>query len=726
MLILLLWAGPSNTGQKYKQITIVGKMSGKTIWFTGLSGSGKSTLAGALKNVFDERGHPAVLLDGDVLRSGLNRDLGFSALDRSENIRRAGEIAKLLSDLGHVVFAAFITPMEDLRRAVRSVFQPGDFIEIFLNCPLGVCEARDPKGLYVKARHGLIPEFTGISAPFQTPEHPDFVIDTNRFNLKESVEQVVDFLEIRFPEFRRAGVPKLRRNHNSRKVAVIGLDCAPPSIIFNQSSRLSNIQSLMRHGVWGPLKSTDPPITVPAWTTITTGRDPGELGLYGFRNRLNRDHYNVVTVNSKHVPFPRVWDHLEAYGKRSILLGIPQTFPAEPHSGVTIAGFPAIEDSPDLTHPHGLINNLSCLGNDPYLSDIRDFRTMPKDSLLQGLYGMVDLRFRIAQELLLKEPWDFFMMVEIAPDRLQHAFWGDYERQSPRNAVEARWKDVIPSFYKYLDDKIGGILALLDDETTVIIVSDHGAKKSTGGVCVNEWLIRKGLLVLKESPAQETRLTEEMIDWDKTYVWSEGGYYARIFMNVQGREQRGIIKKTDYERFRDNLRDELIAMPELNGERSTNVVLKPEELYRSVNGVAPDLIVYFDSLNKRSVGNVGMKSLLVKGNVAGLDACNHDHEGIFIATRLSNLRQGAKMNVKVSSASCCDITPTIFDEYGFKCPEDIPGKAITIGASPDTRPISSEVAKINEPDVNFDNQGKGFTAEEEEIVRRRLSDLGYI
>ena len=196
---------------------------------------------------------------------------------------------------------------------------------------------------------------------------------------------------------------------------------------------------------------------------------------------------------------------------------------------------------------------------------------MPKDSLLQGLYGMVDLRFRIAQELLLKEPWDFFMMVEIAPDRLQHAFWGDYERQSPRNAVEDRWKDVIPNFYKYLDDKIGGILALLDDETTVIIVSDHGAKKSTGGVCINEWLIRKGLLVLKESPAQETRLTEDMIDWDKTYVWSEGGYYARIFMNVQGREPRGIIKKTEYERFRDNLRDELIAMPELNGERSTNV-----------------------------------------------------------------------------------------------------------------------------------------------------------
>lgn len=701
-------------------------MSGKTIWLTGLSGSGKSTLASALKSVFVARGHHCAILDGDILRAGLNRDLGFSALDRSENIRRASEIAKLLSDLGNMVFAAFITPMEDLRKAVRSVFQPGDFVEIFLNCPLRVCEARDPKGLYVKARHGLISEFTGITAPFQIPERPDFVIDTDRFDLKESIELVVNFLEKRFPEYRIVSVPKRHRDRNSRKVAVIGLDCAPPSIIFNQSGRLANIESLMRHGVWGPLKSTDPPITVPAWTTITTGRDPGELGLYGFRNRLTHDHYNVVTVNSKHVPFPRVWDHLEAHGKRSILVGIPQTFPAEPHSGVTIAGFPAIEDSPDLTHPHGLINDLSCLGNDPYLSDIRDFRTLPKDNLLQGLYNMADLRFRVAHELLLKESWDFFMMVEIAPDRLQHAFWGDYERQNPRNSAEARWKDVIPNFYKYLDDKIGGILALLDDETTVIIVSDHGAKKSTGGVCINEWLIRKGLLVLKEAPTRETSLTEDMIDWDKTYVWSEGGYYARIFMNVQGRERRGIIKRADYERFRDNLREELVVMPELNGERSTNVVLKPEELYRSVNGVAPDLIVYFDSLNKRSVGNVGMKSLLVKGNVAGLDACNHDHEGIFIATRLCDLRKGSKMDVSVRSASCRDIAPTIFSEYGLKCPENILGSAIAIGVSPETSSISAEIPKMYGRDVNFDNEGKGFTAEEEEIVRRRLSDLGYI
>ncbi len=701
-------------------------MSGKIIWFTGLSGSGKSTLANALKKVLDDRGYPAVFLDGDVLRSGLNRDLGFSALDRAENIRRASEIAKLLSDLDHIVFAAFITPIESLRRAVRSLFDPEDFVEIFLNCPLTVCEARDPKGLYAKARRGFIREFTGISAPFERPECPDVVLDTDRYSLEQSVGRVICFLEERFPEIKISRGFKLSRRRHSRKVAVIGLDCAPSSIIFNDSIELPNIRSLMRHGVWGPLRSTDPPITVPAWTTITTGRDPGELGLYGFRNRLTRDHYSMVTVNSSHVSFPRVWDHLETYNKRSILIGIPQTFPAAPHSGVTISGFPTIQDSPDFTYPAGLMDSISCLGNNSYLSDIKDFRTLSKDSLLQGLYSMVDRRFRVAQELLLKEQWDFFMMVEIALDRLQHAFWGHYYRECSTIEIETRWKNVIPNFYKYIDDKIGGLLAILDDDTTVVVVSDHGAKKSTGGFCINEWLIRRGLLALKELPKQETKLTEDMIDWDKTYVWSEGGYYARIFMNVQGRETRGIIRSEDYEQFRNNLFDALVSIRELNGERSKNVVLKPEELYLTVNGVAPDLIVYFDSLNKRSIGSVGMKDLLVKGDVAGLDACNHDHEGIFIGARLNDLRKGVKMDVSVSSASCRDITPTIIAEYGFKCPTNILGNVISLGAGSEIGPASSEIAKTPITISKFNNEGKGFTSEEEEIVKKRLSDLGYI
>ncbi|MGC8657708.1 MAG: adenylyl-sulfate kinase [Desulfomonilaceae bacterium] len=712
--------------QKCEYYRTVRNMAGKTIWLTGLSGSGKSTLGNALKEIFDARGFPTVFLDGDALRSGLNRDLGFSALDRAENIRRAGEVAKIFNDLGNITLAAFITPLESIRTAVRSIFDPEEFVEIYLNCPLAVCEARDPKGLYARARKGLIPEFTGISSPFQPPEHAEIIIETDRHDPEESVQIILKFLENRFPELRSTAGKRIKRRARQARVAVIGLDCAPPSIIFDESIDLPNLRSLMRHGVWGPLRSTDPPITVPAWTTITTGRDPGELGIYGFRNRLNRDDYSLITVNSTHVRLPRVWDHLEANGKRCVLIGIPQTFPAEPHSGVTIAGFPAVEDAPDFTFPPDLLDRIPGVRSAGYVSDIRNFRTLPKDSLLSALYGMADARFKVARELLLKDPWDFFMMVEIAPDRLHHAFWGDYDSPGPSGRSGSRWDRAIPDFYRYLDLKIGEILGLLDDETTVIVVSDHGAKRSTGGVCINEWLIKKGLLTLKVAPTEETRLTEEMIDWDKTYVWSEGGYYARIFMNVQGREPRGIIRSADYEAFRDNLRDQLVSMPELNGERATNVVLKPEELYHTVNGVAPDLIVYFEGLNKRSIGNVGMNALVVKGEVAGLDSCNHDYEGIFIGARLHDLRRGLKIDRRVSLASCIDIAPTILAEYGLECPRDIRGNSIGLGAG--DAGLVAGVETINSRTVVPDSMhgGRGFTSEEEEIVKQRLTDLGYI
>ena len=701
-------------------------MSGKTIWFTGLSGSGKSTLAKALKDILCSRNQSAVLLDGDILRSGLNRDLGFSAADRAENIRRAGEIAKILNDLGHIVFAAFITPVESLRKAVRSIFDPSEFVEIYLDCPVSVCEARDPKGLYAKARQGLIKEFTGISAPFQLPKNPDLVVKTDRFSSEESVDLVLAFIERKFPEIRSGACASRQKKASARKVAVIGLDCAPPSIVFNDAYGLTNIKSLMKHGVWGSLKSTDPPITIPAWTTITTGYDPGELGLYGFRNRLSHNKYDLVTVNSTHVSCPRVWDRLEKTGMRSILIGVPQTFPAAPHSGITVSGFPAVENSEDFCYPRGLMGVLSCLGDGDYLADVKDFRSAPRERLLSQLYSMVDSRFKVAQELLLKEEWDFFMMVEIATDRLHHAFWSSHEGRDGKRDSGNSGQNPIPEFYKYLDDKIGEILGFFDDDTTVIIISDHGARSSTGGFCINEWLIRKGLLTLKEPPASETKFSEELIDWDKTLVWSEGGYYARIFMNVEGREPRGIIKKSEYESFRDYLRTELEVTSEPGGHKLFNTVLKPEDLYRDVKGIPPDLMVYFDSLNRRSIGSVGMKDILTKGAIDGLDSCNHDPEGIFIATRLRDLRSGAIRDVQLTFASCPDITPTILAEYGLGLSRDLSGSIISIGGDVDATSARSEIHETFPLTSEDGLEDRGFTNEEEEIVKKRLSDLGYI
>jgi adenylylsulfate kinase len=168
---------------------------GCTIWLTGLSGSGKSTVAVALEKALWARGVRAFILDGDNIRHGLNKNLGFSPADRTENIRRIGEVAKLFTESGMVALTAFISPYRADRDQVRAVMAPGDFVEVLVDCPIEVCEERDVKGLYKKARAGQIPEFTGVSAPYEPPLKPELTLRTHQQSVEQSARQILDHLE---------------------------------------------------------------------------------------------------------------------------------------------------------------------------------------------------------------------------------------------------------------------------------------------------------------------------------------------------------------------------------------------------------------------------------------------------------------------------------------------------------------------------------------------------
>lgn len=167
----------------------------RTVWFTGLSGAGKSSIAFALESYLSEQGVRCYVLDGDNVRHGLNRDLGFTSSDRQENLRRIGEVSKLMVDAGLLVLSAFISPHEEDREMVKQLFEPEDFIEIYVRCSIEECERRDPKGLYKKARNGEIPHFTGISAPYDIPKSPSLIIDTEQYNISEAVQQIVEHLQ---------------------------------------------------------------------------------------------------------------------------------------------------------------------------------------------------------------------------------------------------------------------------------------------------------------------------------------------------------------------------------------------------------------------------------------------------------------------------------------------------------------------------------------------------
>ncbi|ANF95857.1 adenylyl-sulfate kinase [Paenibacillus bovis] len=172
------------------------RQKGRVLWLTGLSGSGKSTLAFALEHELFLRGQSCYVLDGDRVRQGLNSDLGFAPEDRRENLRRIGEVARILLDSGQIVIAALISPHAPDRQMVREMFQPEDFCEIYVNCSLATCEQRDPKGLYIRARSGAIPQFTGISAPYDIPEQPELVINTEFLSVEESVMLIMETLEL--------------------------------------------------------------------------------------------------------------------------------------------------------------------------------------------------------------------------------------------------------------------------------------------------------------------------------------------------------------------------------------------------------------------------------------------------------------------------------------------------------------------------------------------------
>ena len=179
---------------KEDRVTLLNQ-KGTTIWLTGLSGSGKSTIAVELEHALIENRHQAYILDGDNIRHGLNKNLGFSPEDRTENIRRIGEVAKLFTEANIITIAAFVSPYREDRDNVRKLLGHGEFVEIYVNCSLEVCETRDTKGLYKKARAGEVKDFTGISAPYEEPLNPELKIDSSKLSVEESTREILNYLE---------------------------------------------------------------------------------------------------------------------------------------------------------------------------------------------------------------------------------------------------------------------------------------------------------------------------------------------------------------------------------------------------------------------------------------------------------------------------------------------------------------------------------------------------
>ncbi|TKJ42285.1 phosphodiesterase [candidate division LCP-89 bacterium B3_LCP] len=459
---------------------------------------------------------------------------------------------------------------------------------------------------------------------------------------------------------------------NHKRVLVIGLDCFTPQFVFDQwKDDLPNLKKLMDSGTYGLLESTIPAITVPAWQSMMTSKNPGKLGFYGFRNRANHSYDEMFYANSLAVKEPTVWDLLSKAGKQSVVMSVPQTYPPKPIEGCLIGCFLTPDTDSEFTYPAELKKELwDNVGE--YIIDVKDFRTDDKVNLIRQIWQMTARRFATVRYLMDEKPWDFFMFVEMGPDRIHHGMWKYVDPEHPKYEKGNRFEGSILNYYKYLDEEIGTLLGKVGDETLILVVSDHGAKKMDGGINFNDWLIREGYLTVKEMPSEPKSLKNDNIDWSKTSVWGSGGYYGRLFLNVKGREPEGQIDPADYDLFRDELIQKIEALTDPDGNNIGTKVFKPEETYPVVNGIAPDLIVYFGDLNWRSLGSIGNPTIWSFENDTGPDDANHAQHGLFIKHDPSDPGGGRRYD----DAHLMDIAPTVLDHLGVQVPEDFEGKII--------------------------------------------------
>jgi predicted AlkP superfamily phosphohydrolase/phosphomutase len=448
-----------------------------------------------------------------------------------------------------------------------------------------------------------------------------------------------------------------------RKVMVLGLDCAPPQHVFDEyAGDIPNLTKLRENGLWGPLDSIVPPITVPAWMCMMTSKDPGTLGIYGFRNRKDHTYDGLSFATSWAIKEPTVWDLLSDAGKDSIVMSVPPSYPPKKLQGIQIGCFLTPNDNAEYTYPKELKAELKSKVGE-YVFDVRNFRTDNTQYIIDESYRMTEQRFKAADYLLANKPWDFFMMVEMGPDRLNHGIWSYVDPGHPRHEPGNPYQESLRDYYRYLDGKIGDLLSKhADEETTVLVVSDHGAKAMVGGVCFNEWLIKERYLSLtSDRPSEVTALDKLDIDWSKTKAWGDGGYYGRLFLNVEGREPNGIIPPDRYEEVRDELVAKIESMTDHEGTPLGNKALKPEEIYEKQGGVAPDLIVIFGQLRWRSVGSLGHDAIYTFENDTGPDEANHAEQGILIMHNAPGQARGEKHGLHL-----WDVHSTVMDLFDLE------------------------------------------------------------
>lgn len=465
----------------------------------------------------------------------------------------------------------------------------------------------------------------------------------------------------------------LRSKKRQMRVLVLGWDCAAPELVFDEfASDLPVLARLRQGGTWGELESSIPCITVPAWSSMLSSRDPGVLGIYGFRNRIDHSYSQMTRADSTTVREKRVWDYVSEAGLESVIVGVPQTYPVQPLNGWLISDFLTPGTSHAFTYPAVLKQEVLRIAPE-YPFDVRGFRTEDKHRLLQQIIDLTEIQFKVLKHCLSTRDWQFFMHVNIGVDRIHHGFWRYHDPGHRLHEPGSGFGGVIRDYYRMIDRMAGELIELAGDNTVVMVVSDHGVTRMDGAVCINEWLWREGWLHLKTPPpeGQITPFDQLDVDWSRTRAWGSGGYYGRVFLNVSGREPEGCVPPGAYEQTRDELAAALSSIQGPDNQIIGAQVFKPEVIYSQVRNVAPDLLIYFGDLHWRAAGSIGHGADYTLENDTGPDDANHSMKGMFVIHEPG--RSGAG---QVMGHQLMDIAPTILHHLGLPIPAAMQGRVI--------------------------------------------------
>ena len=564
-----------------------------------------------------------------------------------------------------------------------------------------------------------------------------------------------------------------KTKHN--KVVILGLDGATFSIAMPwiKEGKLPVLAKLMKEGSWGNLKSTVPYNSAVAWSTFITGKNPGKHGIFDFRYRSSGS-YDMGFVNSFRRKGKSLWRLINDVGKEVIVFNVPVTYPPEEVKGCLISGLTAPEVNEKIFYPPSLfkevVSNAGMFTIKPFARD--NIRLNRFDKIFKEMESVVDKHFKVASYLFDNKNWDFFCMVFGTTDHVQHFFWQHMDKTHPfyNPAQGAIYGDCIFKIYKKLDAMVGALIEKLDDQSTVFIISDHGAGANGNKVFyLNNWLAQEGFLAYKGNSGTkknragllkkviflakkyiprkyknklrgipwlrskvETIYWNPNIDWTRTKAFSYDEF-GLIWINLEGREEGGIVKSgKEYEDVRSKIIEKALNFqdPE-SGEKIFSAALRKEEIYSGEELLlAPDIILvqkevqyaYPYRISSLSKAKLPIETVTIEATRNNpIQTASHRMDGILIMKGPS-VQNGRH----ITNAGIIDIAPTVLYLMGIPVPEDMDGKVIQEAVVPsylNSHPIShSSVDKS----ANVASRQAVYSKEEEKQIEESLRALGYI